>query len=152
MFLAIRIRGTAKTDKKIRDTLNNLHLTKNNSCMVFPENEVFSGMLRSVKDFIAYGTIDKENVKKLLENRGYIGRKKLTDSLNALNYKNIDSLIDDLFKGKIAFKNLKNMGLKLPFRLSPPSKGFKSVRKGFVQNGELGFHGDKITLLLKKML
>ncbi len=118
MFLAIRVRGTTKTNRKIKDTLNSLNLTKNNCCMIFPENEVYSGMLNSVKDYIAYGITNKVYIKELFEKRAFIRRKKLIESIESLDYKNIDSLINDLFRGSVTLRELKKKGLKIPFRLS----------------------------------
>ncbi len=152
MYLAIKIRGSVGTEKSARTTFTNLNLTKNNGCMVYPENSNYLGMLNAVKDYIAYGIISKDDFTAILEKKAYVGPKKLKDALTDLDYKNIESLVRDLFDGKTSIAALKKKGLKVPFRLKAPSKGYKGIKKGFNQGGELGFHGKEINKLLKKML
>jgi large subunit ribosomal protein L30 len=39
------------------------------------------------------------------------------------------------------------------FRLHPPSKGFKGkIKRGYGSGGELGYRGEKINELLRRML
>lgn len=75
MICIIRIAGEIGIDGKIKETLNRLRLRKKYSCVVFDKpNESQSGMIKKVKDFIAYGEIDDETYKKLKEARGKPGK------------------------------------------------------------------------------
>lgn len=67
MYIAIRLRGK-KAPKKIEDTMNILLLRKKYS-MILVSNEKLP-MLNKVKDFITYGKIDEEFVKKIKRKLG----------------------------------------------------------------------------------
>lgn len=71
MKCVIRITGQVNLSNKIAETLNRMNLRKKYSCVVFenPSKEQL-GMIEKVKDFVAFGEIDKETYKKLVEARG----------------------------------------------------------------------------------
>ena len=52
---------------------------------------------------------------------------------------------------KIMSDGVMEAGIMPVFRLNPPSKGYKSVRK-FFPKGDLGYRGEKINELLKRMI
>lgn len=70
MICAIRIKGKVGIPEKIENTLNRLRLRKKYSCIVFekPTPEQL-GMIRKVKDFVAFGDLNEETYKKLKEKR-----------------------------------------------------------------------------------
>ena len=71
MIAIIRISGAVKLDHKIKETFERLGLKRKYSCVVFNElNEIEKGMLLKVKDHVAYGDLEEETFKKLLEVRG----------------------------------------------------------------------------------
>ena len=71
MIVIIRIRGQVNIRKEITETLNRLGLKKKYSCVVLEKpNGVELGMLEKIKDFVAFGEIDSEMHKKLIEARG----------------------------------------------------------------------------------
>ncbi len=71
MICIIRIAGETGIDGKIKETLNRLRIQKKYSCVVFENpNESQLGMIKKVNDFIAYGEINEETYKKLVEKRG----------------------------------------------------------------------------------
>ncbi len=115
----IRIRGKINIYKKIGDTFNMLRLDKKNWCVILDKNPVNLGMIKVIKDYVAYGEIDKETLDILM-------KKAKKDK-----------------KGRLK-----------PFRLNPPKKGFerKGIKVSFRSGGALGYRGDKINLLIKKML
>ncbi|HNR25150.1 MAG TPA: 50S ribosomal protein L30, partial [Methanobacteriaceae archaeon] len=43
-------------------------------------------------------------------------------------------------------------GLKPVFRLHPPRKGYKDIKKAFNEGGTLGYRGEDINHLLKRMV
>jgi large subunit ribosomal protein L30 len=49
----------------------------------------------------------------------------------------------------VKIKDIPN--LKPVFRLHPPRKGHKGIKQSFKTGGELGYHGEAINELIKKM-
>ena len=136
----VRVRGSVNLRKEVRDTLNLLRLYRKNFCIVVEDTPSSKGMIKKVKDYITYGEIDDETYKLLVEKRGeeYKGREQ-------------DK------KGKIKYtKFILANGKKIkPFlRLNPPKKGFgrKGIKVSFKAHGALGYRGNKINELLKRMI
>jgi large subunit ribosomal protein L30 len=71
MIAIIRIRGQVGLDRKIVETLNRLKLRKKYSCVVLdkPTKEQV-GMIQKVRNFVAYGEIDKKTYEELVKKRG----------------------------------------------------------------------------------
>ena len=65
----IRIVGDVGLDKKIKETFNRLRLRRKYSCVVLEETKENMGMVKKVKNLIAYGEIDDETYKLLVEKR-----------------------------------------------------------------------------------
>ena len=146
MFAVIRIRGCAGVKKTIEDTMEMLNLDAVNNCVVIPENDVNKGMIEKVKDYVTYGEISKETYEKMLFKWGRInGDKKVTPEYLAEK----KATVNDLFEAKVRNKEA---GIKVPFRLHPPAKGYKSVKRPFTMKGDLGYRGDKINDLLNRMI
>ena len=104
-------------------------------------------MLKKTENFVAYGSIDKEMLVKLIEKRG-----KLIKSIDTKNKKENKTKIDasKIASGFIEGKKLEEFGLKPFFRLHPPRGGIKS--KVHFPKGVLGNHGEKISKLIERML
>ena len=115
---AIRLRGKFNVRKEIEDTLCLLGLKRKNTCVILEPTKQNLGMLRKAKDYITYGEISEDVLKKLLEKK----------------------------------KPQKQTEKKIIFRLPNPKKGFKSIKKGFNQGGDLGYRGEKINELLKRVI
>jgi len=137
---AIRIRGLTMVNTKIQDTMKMLRLYKNNFCTVLPNNPIYLGMLKKAKDYITWGEIDDETFKMLVEKRGEQFNGRETDSKNKIKY-------NDYF----VFNNKK---VKKYFRLNAPRKGFerKGVKHSFKEGGALGYRGNAINELIKRMV
>ena len=75
MIAVIRIKGQVGIRRKVKETLNRLRLRHKYVCVVFenPSEEVL-GMVKSVKDFVAFGEISEETYKKLVDARGKKGK------------------------------------------------------------------------------
>lgn len=70
MICIIRIRGNVGLNKDVAETLNRLRLRRKYSCIVIdPKNEKL-GMVKKVRNFVAFGEISKETYNKLKEKRG----------------------------------------------------------------------------------
>lgn len=147
MYAVVRLRGNVNIDDVTEDTLEMLNLKDKFNCIVVPENGSYEGMLEKVQKVVTWGKIGDDTLLRLLEKRGRIeGKGKLKDNLDHLNYESVENLIQD-FDGK----NIKEFGIKIPFKLSPPSKGFKSNLKNLYPQGELGDRG-KMDELLNRMI
>ena len=137
---AVRIRGLTQINTQVADTLQSLRLYKNNFCCVIPDTPVYLGMLKKAKDYITWGEVSDETFRQLVEKRGekFTGRE--TDSKGKIQYK--DFMIID------------NKKIKRYFRLNAPKKGFgrKGIKQSFQRGGALGYRGDTINELIKRMV
>jgi len=71
MIAVIRIKGMVGIKKSVAETLHRLRLRKKYVCVVLekPTKEQL-GMIKRVKDFVAYGEIDEKTYKELQAKRG----------------------------------------------------------------------------------
>jgi large subunit ribosomal protein L30 len=150
MIAIIRLRGRVKVKKVINNTMEMLKLKSVNNCVVIPETETYIGMVNKIKDYVTYGTISKEIFEKMLLKWGRIeGNKRITDAYLKEKKYTVDKLFQDLGKSKV---KLRDIGIKIPFRLHPPRKGLKSIKKPFSMKGDLGNRNEKINDLLERMI
>jgi large subunit ribosomal protein L30 len=77
MIAVIRIKGQVKVRKVITETLNRLGLKTKYSCIIIekPKTEQL-GMIEKVRDFVAFGELNSETHKKLVEARGKFSKSK----------------------------------------------------------------------------
>ena len=136
----IRIRGLTGVKKTIEDTMRLLRLYRKNVCVIVPNNEKYAGMIKKVVGYVTWGEISDETFNLLVEKRGeeYKGREE-------------DK------KGKIKYSKFIKIGdkkIKRFFRLNMPKKGFgrKGIKVAFSKGGALGYMGEKINDLLKRMI
>ena len=150
-YLVVRIRGTVNIPYWAQDTLDNLNLDKRYRATLLPENAESLGMLRKVKDIVAWTSADTQIIKELLEKRGKrIGFKPITNSDLPEGYNSIEELASAIAENKITLSKIRS--LKPWFALSPPRGGFKRKTKTqYSQHGVLG--EDKVlTEIVKKMI
>jgi large subunit ribosomal protein L30 len=129
-----------------------LRLTKNNYAVLIDNRQSFLGMLSLVRDYVTYGEPSKETVTALISQRGRLeGDKKFTDDYaRNIGYASLDALAAAVFDCKIEYWKMPHV--QGVFRLHPPTKGFKhSIKRGYGSRGELGYRGEKIDELLKRM-
>ena len=70
MIVVIRISGLVEIPQNVKETLFRMRLRKKFSCVLLNETKENLGMVKKVRDFVAYGEIDDETYKKLVERRG----------------------------------------------------------------------------------
>ncbi|MBN1861936.1 MAG: 50S ribosomal protein L30 [Candidatus Thermoplasmatota archaeon] len=153
MYAVIRVRGTVNVKPNIRKTMELLRLTRANHCVLLEENDVYKGMLQIIKDYTTWGEINKETLSKLLSTRGKLsGDKPLTEDYlkKATPYKSYEKLSDALLDNKVHYKEIPE--IKPFFRLSPPKKGHRTVKRSFVNKGSLGYRKEAINSLIERML
>jgi large subunit ribosomal protein L30 len=151
MIALVRIKGTVGVRKEIEDTFRILRLKSPNSCTLLPDNPSYKGMVKKVKDYSTFGKISYDMLLEMLKKRGRLeGNKRLDENtVKETGYDSIDKLAKDIFEDKVKMKDVKN--LKPVFRLTPPSKGFRSTRLHYPK-GDLGNRGEAINELLKRMI
>ena len=147
VYLVIRIRGIVNIPSWAERTLENLNLRKKFNATILTENNQTLGMLRKVKDIVAWNSVDESIIKELLEKRG---RKKgfhpLKNSSLPSNYNTIDDLANAIHKKNISLSELEE--LKPWFSLNPPKGGFKRKTKTqYNQKGILGENKELIDLV-----
>lgn len=151
-IVAVRIRGTIRASRKVRETLHMLNLTRNNHAVLIDNRSSFLGMLKTAQNFITWGEATKETIHTLITKRGRLtGNRRLTDEYaEKLGYKSLEKLVEAVFNCKVQYWKLPDV--QPVFRLHPPSKGFKGkVKKGYSMGGALGYRGEEINELIKRM-
>ncbi|MFQ6055655.1 MAG: 50S ribosomal protein L30 [Methanosarcinales archaeon] len=150
MYAVVRIRGKVNIRPEIRDTLRMLRLNRINHCVVVPENPHYLGMIKKVKDYVAWGRINQETLALIIKKRGRLeGRHRITEEYvkENTNYDSIEDLAKAIIANECQIKDLPKF--KPVFRLHPPRKGHRGIKKTVPEGGELGFHEDINTLLYK---
>jgi len=139
-FAVIRIRGLIGLNSDINRTLKQLTLHKKNYCVVVPNNESYYGMIMKVKDYVTWGNIDEDTYNFLTSKKGEEYKGRITDSKGKVKYKR--------------FLTVKDKKLKKFFRLNSPRKGYgrRGIKISFSKGGALGYRGEKIKDLIKRMI
>lgn len=141
IFCVVRIKGSVGVSKEIKDTLVMLRLQRVNHSVIVPDNSSYRGMLQKAKDCATWGEIDEKTLGALIYKRGRLDGEKRVEEKQARE------LAKKIIAGDVqAAKELKPV-----FRLSPPSKGYESIRKPYPK-GTTGYRGEKINMLVKRMI
>lgn len=148
----IRIVGRVDITPKVKTTLELLRLRRVNNCVVHAETSTLRGMIKHIKDFVTYGEIDEKTFVELFKKRARKGRGKPIDEayIKTLKAKNIEELAKRIYNDSI---KITETNISPVFRLHPPVKGFeREGRKTFKEAGKLGYRGEKINELIRRMI
>ncbi len=139
MMAIVRVKGRVKIKKEVEETLLRLRLGRKYACVLIDEKDKTKiGMLKKVKDYVAYGEIEKPILTRLIEKRGKrIDKKQIKEA---------EKIAEKILKNKKIPEELKPF-----FRLHSPRKGLKSSKKQFPR-GVLGNHKKDISKLIERML
>ena len=139
-IVIVRVRGTIDAKNDIDRTLNQLRLYKKNYCVVVPGNESYAGMVNKVNDYVAWGNIDEETYNLLVDKKGEEYKGRVSDKKEKVKYNH--------------FLTVKGKKIKKFFRLNSPRKGYgrKGIKTPFNKGGALGYRGEKINDLIKRMV
>jgi large subunit ribosomal protein L30 len=152
-IVVLRLRGAAGLSRELRYVFNLMHLTKKYHATLMESNAERMGMVTKVKDYSTWGEVTPETISLLLRRRGRLkGRKKLTENYvkEVLGFTSIPALADALHTSKVNLWKL--VEVKPLFRLTPPRKGLRgSIRRPYPE-GELGYRGEAINRLIKRMV
>lgn len=152
-YAVIRIRGHAGVNKDIEDTMQMLHLTRINHCVVLPQTDIIRGMLYKMKDYVTWGEVSAETLARMIKFKGALAGGGLVDDAyikERSKFTSIISLAKAVVKDEFQYAKLE--GAKPLFRLAPPRKGYEGNKKSFRDGGALGYRGDKINDLIARML
>ena len=152
-FAVVRVRGTVNLNPDIKKTLLLLNLTRTNHCVLLEEKPSIKGMLQVAKDYITWGEIDKEMLTKLITSRGKTeGDKQITNDFikSSTSYASLDTLSQAIIDNKFKYKDIPN--IKPIFRLNPPKKGYKGIKRAYTKKGTLGYRGKDINKLIERMI
>jgi large subunit ribosomal protein L30 len=156
VILAVRIRGTATDNPDVRKTMETLSMESTFRARLLDNTPSTLGMLRAAKNLVAWGQVNPEILEALLRKRAERdGGKELDDDFAKVFFKkqSIADLSKSLVTGEIGIKELWAAGVKPRFRLHPPKSGFKrSTRRAATDGGELGYRGQDINRLVKRMI
>ena len=139
-IVIVRVRGTIDAKNDIDRTLNQLRLYKKNYCVVVPSNESYAGMVNKVNDYVTWGNLDEETYNLLVEKKGEEYRGRVSDKKEKIKYNH--------------FLTVNEKKIKKFFRLNSPRKGYgrKGIKTTFNKGGALGYRGEKINDLIKRMV
>ena len=139
-IVIVRVRGTIDAKNDIDRTLNQLRLYKKNYCVVIPSNDSYAGMVNKVNDYVTWGNLDEETYNLLVDKKGEEYKGRVSDKKGKIKYND--------------FLTVKSKKIKKYFRLNSPRKGYgrKGVKIPFNKGGALGYRGEKINDLIKRMV
>ncbi|MCE4598959.1 MAG: 50S ribosomal protein L30 [Desulfurococcales archaeon] len=158
LYIAIRLRGEADVNPDIEKTLYLLRLRQRYAASIYHDSlPGIKDMIKKAEDWITWGEIDVDTLAELLRTRGRLkGDKPLTDEWVKENLglqNGIVELAEKLVKGEIHYHRLEEKGIKPFFRLHPPRGGFKkTIKRHYKAGGELGYRGQNINSLVRRML
>ncbi|HIG51928.1 TPA: hypothetical protein EYQ19_00665 [Candidatus Pacearchaeota archaeon] len=138
MILVIRISGMIGLTKEMQESLHRIRLRRKYSATLLEETSFNRKLLKKIRNFIAYGDIEDQEIKKLIAKRGEAKENKKIV---------VEDSLEQIKKSGFLKSNLKPF-----FRLHPPRGGIETKKHFGVGKGVLGDHKSKIKLLLEKML
>jgi large subunit ribosomal protein L30 len=152
-YCIIRLRGIQNVNPKIKDTLHYLRLNQVNHAVVLPVNETTKGMLQVAKDYVTWGELDAETLAEAIRSRGrLVGDKPITDEYVAANtaFGSIDAWAQAIAEGKTLYRDLAEV--KPLLRLHPARKGLEGIKRSVPNGGALGYRGQDINALVRRMI
>ncbi len=141
LYAVVRLKGSVRIHRRVRDALEDLRLGRKHSCTLVPADATRHGMLMHAEDFVAWGEINEDTLSRMIAKRGRSSEGGRIDEKKA---KAVAKKI--MREGTIL-----SAGIDPVFRLSPPSGGLRSVRLQ-QPRGDLGNRGGKINDLLLRMI
>lgn len=130
LIAVVRVKGRVDVRGDIAETLERLRLKRVNNCVIIKPTGSYKGMINICNNYIAYGEIDEDILRSLLERNG------IKESPERIMREGLP-------------QELKS---KLPFRLHPPRHGYRSTKRSVNQGGSIGYMGDGINQLIKRMI
>lgn len=152
MYAVIMIRSPIGVRRGVSDTLKMLRLNAINNCVLVLEKPEAKGMIEKIKDVITYGEVEESVLVEILKKRLRLKNGKRVDEKNlkeVTDFDKFENLAKEILEGRVKLKDFENANPV--FRLTPPSKGFNSVKEPYPR-GDLGYRGKEINELLRRMI
>ncbi len=127
---------------KIAETFARMCLLRKYACTLIDDKSEGMGMLKNVRDLVAYGPISEEVLVKLLKERGRIIGN------SSARVENPEKIAKELIAGK----KLSDLKIKSFFKMHPPRKGIDSKLYYGQKKGVLGNNKEDINKLIERML
>jgi large subunit ribosomal protein L30 len=140
MICIIRIKGRVGINRNIEETFKRLGLRKKYSCVVIKPTKEKLGMVKKLRNFVAYGELNLEMFEKLVEKRG--------QPINKNQKINAKEIVKKLENGE----SYEKLNLKPFFRLHPARGGIDSKLHFGKKKGVLGNNKEAINKLVERML
>lgn len=154
LLVVVRVRGTVNMNREVLNTLNKLKLLRVNSSTLVRLTPPVEGMLKTAKDYLMWGRINKGLLRLLLLKKGRLpGNRRLSDeSISKFTKcRSLDEFVESIWLSDSPAEAIKP--IKPVFRLTPPKGGFKrSIKKPINKGGVLGDWDSRISLVLKRMI
>ncbi len=149
-WMVVRVRGSIHAKRDIVQTLKLLNLTRPNHATVLPENPSNRGMLIKVQGYVTWGEADPATVELLLSSRGKRSDGRSLSEVGAPEEPAVD--LSELSR-TVATDGLSRVpGIRPLFRLRAPKGGWRSTKKPFTLGGALGYRGERINELIRRMV
>ena len=151
-LIVLRVRGEINIPHWAEKTMQLLNLDRRYRATIVKEDPSTIGMLKKVKNYVAWCKADKDIIKQMIEKRARkSARKMLKDAdIKALGFDSIDALADALASDKVKLSSLD--GMKPWFALHPPRGGFKrSIKKMYNEKGITG-ENPELKDIIRRML
>ncbi|OYT43682.1 MAG: 50S ribosomal protein L30 [Candidatus Aenigmarchaeota archaeon ex4484_56] len=104
---------------------------------------------KEIEDTLGLLGLKRKNTCVVLEDNKY-NLGMLKKAKDYITYGEIDEeILGKLLEKK---KPIKQTDKKIIFRLPNPKRGFKSIKKGYNQGGDLGYRGKKINELVERII
>ncbi|WP_458746937.1 uL30 family ribosomal protein [Candidatus Nitrosocosmicus sp. T] len=155
VYLVVRMKGTVNIPNWANVTLQSLHLNKKFRATLIPENDQTLGMLRKIKEIVAWTSVEENFIREFIEQKGRASASKLLSNQNQaesekVSNTDINKVVSEVSKNEIYLSKLD--GIKPWFALNPPRGGFKKKSKVLhSQNGILGENKDLLEIVKRMM-
>lgn len=133
LLAVIRVRGWAGVRYDIKETLLRLNLRRINNLSLIYGTKPNLGMIKKCNDHVTYGEISEEMLHALAEKKEVKAKKEE---------------LHEVFTGKKRASDL----MRMPIKLKPPRRGYESIKRSYGNGGSLGYRGEKVNELLKRMM
>ena len=160
VVFAARIRSMRKLPPEALKVLKLLRLTQLHTGCFLKLTPAIQGYLRQVEPFVAYGYLTRRTISDLVFKRGHLkveghtvpltDNEKVEQALGEHGVLCIEDLVHEIATCGGSFQMVS--GLLAPFRLNPPSGGFKGKARQFRHGGDWGNREEHMDVLVKQML
>ena len=140
MIAIIRIKGQVKVDWDVKETLHRLRIRRKYACTLINATPENLKLIKKIRNFVAYGTIDEKTLLELIAKRAM--PKEKSQKIDP------EKIIKELKEKPITKLNIKPF-----FRLHPPRGGIDAKKHfGVSKKAVLGDNKEKINDLIRRML